>query len=44
MMSDRYRGGIYTGVTADMATRATQHREGHGSEFVRKYGFTRVRW
>ena len=42
MMSDRYRGGIYTGVTADLPFRTTQHREGSGSTFVRKYGFTRL--
>jgi len=42
MMSDRYRGGIYTGVTADLPARVTQHREGSGSAFVRKYGFTRL--
>ncbi len=41
MMSDRYRGGIYTGVTSDLAQRITQHRDGKGSAFVRKYGFTR---
>ncbi len=40
-MSDRYRGGIYTGVTAYLAERITQHREGLGSAFVRKYGLTR---
>ena len=40
MMSDRYRGGIYTGVTADLASRVAQHRNGEGSAFVRKYGFT----
>ena len=42
MMSDRYRGGIYTGVTANLPARVTQHREGSGSEFVAKYGFTRL--
>ena len=42
MMSDRYRGGIYTGVTADLPLRTTQHREGKGSAFVRRYGFTRL--
>ena len=42
MTSDRYRGGIYTGVTADLPFRITQHREGRGSAFVRKYGFTRL--
>jgi putative endonuclease len=38
-MSDRYRGGIYTGMTADLPFRITQHREGKGSAFCRKYGF-----
>ena len=42
MMSDRYRGGIYTGVTADLPARVTAHRDGRGSAFVRKYGFTRL--
>ena len=40
MMSDRYRGGIYTGVTADLAARVAQHKEGAGSAFVRQYGLT----
>jgi putative endonuclease len=39
MMSDRYRGGIYTGVTADTSRRIYQHRTGTGSKFVREYGF-----
>ncbi|MEE4199146.1 GIY-YIG nuclease family protein [Erythrobacter sp.] len=42
MMSDRYRGGIYTGVTSDIASRVAQHREGTGSQFVKRYGFTRL--
>ena len=42
MMSDRYRGGIYTGVTANLQRRIWQHREDAGSQFVRKYGFTRL--
>ncbi|WP_151974026.1 GIY-YIG nuclease family protein [Erythrobacter sp. EC-HK427] len=42
MMSDRYRGGIYTGVTATLAQRVTDHREGKGSKFVAKYGFNRL--
>lgn len=41
MMSDRYRGGIYTGVTAYLTERITQHREGKGSAFTARYGFTR---
>ncbi|OGS54680.1 MAG: excinuclease ABC subunit C [Erythrobacter sp. RIFCSPHIGHO2_12_FULL_63_10] len=42
LMSDRYRGGIYTGVTADLSRRVSDHRNGTGSEFVRKYRFVRL--
>jgi putative endonuclease len=42
MTSDRYRGGIYTGVTAHLQRRLWQHREGTGSAFVRHYGFIRL--
>ena len=41
-MADRYRGTIYTGVTADLAARIHQHRAGVGSDFVRKYGIKRL--
>ena len=44
MMADRYRGTIYTGVTGHFITRATDHREGRGSTFTRKYGLTRLVW
>ena len=42
MMADRYRGAIYTGVTADVARRADQHRNDKGSAFVRKYKLHRI--
>ncbi len=42
MMADRYRGTIYTGVTANLARRATQHREGSGSAFVKRYDLLRL--
>jgi predicted GIY-YIG superfamily endonuclease len=42
MMADRYRGTIYTGVTADIARRTWQHRQGKGSKFVRKYQLLRL--
>jgi putative endonuclease len=42
MMADRYRGTIYTGVTADIARRAYQHRTEDGSEFVKRYGLLRL--
>jgi putative endonuclease len=42
LMANRYRGTIYTGVTADMNRRAWQHRHGRGSAFARRYGLTRL--
>jgi putative endonuclease len=42
MMADRYRGTIYTGVTADIARRAHQHLTRHGSKFVKRYGLLRL--
>ncbi|MDB5669147.1 MAG: excinuclease subunit [Alphaproteobacteria bacterium] len=41
-MADRYRGTMYTGVTADIARRAFQHSSGSGSRFVRKYALLRL--
>ena len=34
IMANRYRGGIYVGVTADLTARVYQHREGSGSAHV----------
>ena len=42
MMSDRYRGAIYTGVTSDLPRRVWQHKNGQGSEFVRTYKLHRL--
>ena len=42
MMSDRYRGAIYTGVTADIPARVFSHRGGTGSKFCARYGLTRL--
>ena len=42
MMADRYRGAIYTGVTADIARRVYQHRTWLGSIFVKKYKLERL--
>ena len=42
MMANRYRGTIYTGVTADIAMRVWQHKQGIGSKFVAEYGLTRL--
>ncbi len=43
-MTDRYRGTIYVGVTAHLARRIYQHREGDGSDFCRRYGLDRLVW
>jgi putative endonuclease len=37
IMADRYRGTMYVGVTADLAARVLQHRDGSGSDFCRPY-------
>lgn len=42
IMTDKPRGVLYIGVTADMVARAFQHRNGTGSAFCRKYGLTRL--
>ena len=41
-MADRYRGTLYVGVTADLATRIFQHCAGAGSDFCRRYGLHRL--
>jgi len=43
MMTDRYRGTLYTGVTGQFRSRITQHREGVGG-FTRRYGLKRLVW
>lgn len=42
MMSDRYRGAIYTGVTTFVEARSFQHHTGAGSAFCRRYGIDRL--
>ena len=41
-MTNHVRGVLYIGVTADLATRAAQHRDGTGSGFCRKYNLRRL--
>ncbi|WP_082730458.1 GIY-YIG nuclease family protein [Sphingomonas sp. CCH10-B3] len=40
--ANRYRGGMYVGVSADVIRRVYQHREGTGSTHVRDFGKTRL--
>ena len=44
IMSDRYRGAVYVGVTSDLPARIHQHRTGEGSDFCRRYGLDRLVW
>jgi putative endonuclease len=44
IMADRYRGTMYVGVTADLAARVRQHRDGTGSDFCLRYGLSRLVW
>ena len=44
IMTDRYRGTLYVGVTSDIATRVSQQREDIGSDFCKRYGLHRLVW
>jgi putative endonuclease len=40
IMTNRPHGVLYIGVTAHLAARVSQHREGKGSSFCRRHGLT----
>ena len=42
IMTNAPHGTLYIGVTADLAARIYQHRNGSGSDFCRRYGLTRL--
>jgi len=42
IMANRYRGGMYVGVTADLTLRVWQHREGVGSIHVAEFDTRRL--
>ena len=42
IMTNGPHGTLYTGVTANLAARIHQHREGRGSQFCRKWGLTQL--
>ncbi len=42
IVANRYRGTIYTRVTADIAARSWQHHEGTGTGFAAKYAVQKL--
>ena len=42
ILTNKPFGILYVGVTADIAQRMTQHRDSHGSAFVRKWQLHRL--
>jgi putative endonuclease len=44
IMTDRYRGAMYVGMTSDLAARIYQHRTGNGSDFCARYKLHRLVW
>jgi putative endonuclease len=42
IMANRYRGGMYVGITADAIRRVHQHRSDEGSQHVRDFGKRRL--
>ena len=44
IMSNFKRGVLYVGVTSNLPSRATQHREGTFDGFTKKYQLKRLVW
>jgi len=44
IMTNRYRGALYIGVTSDLARRVAQHRNGTGSDYCARRGLSRLVW
>jgi len=42
ILANKKHGTLYIGVTNDVRARLEFHRSGKGSEFVKKYGVTRL--
>lgn len=42
IMTNGISGTLYIGVTANLAARVTQHREGRGSDFCKRYDLKRL--
>ncbi len=44
ILANRRQGALYTGVTADLMRRISEHRLGLVPGFTRKYGIKRLVW
>jgi putative endonuclease len=44
IMANRYRGGMYVGVTASLSARVYQHRQGTGSDFCARHDLRCLVW
>jgi len=44
ILASERNGTLYIGVTSDLPARMEQHLNGAGSQFVKKYGVTRLVW
>ena len=42
ILASKRNGTLYIGVTSNIPNRMQAHREGRGSDFVKKYGVTRL--
>jgi putative endonuclease len=44
ILASKRNGTLYLGVTSNLPARVDAHREGRGSQFVRKYGVFTLVW
>jgi len=44
IMASKRNGTLYTGITSNLEGRITEHREGRGSKFVKKYNVHMLVW
>ena len=44
IMASKRNGTLYLGVTGNLLDRVTQHKEGRGSDFVKRYKITMLVW
>lgn len=42
ILASQKNGTLYVGVTNSLSRRMSEHKDGHGSQFVRQYGVKRL--